>query len=200
MVSNYKKERIESWNKSKKRRLKIARIYCAGGYKKSLRIFFTLGIATTLAFGLTGCGNSEAPAEEAEVTEEVETEENNTQEIIGEDSTDTLTIDELLAGIGSDDILDAFDNQKALDLIANWMEQNGYHVINTEFVAEAPICDAYSVLRSDGSLINVRIELSLGYGGVYNIYVTDKDDERINTFQMNELPSALKLNELIEEN
>ena len=184
----------------KKEKIENRKNLLCGGYKKSLRIFFTLGIATTLTFGLTGCGNSEAPAEEAEVTEEVETEENNTQEIIGEDSTDTLTIDELLAGIGSDDILDAFDNQKALDLIANWLEQNGYHVINTEFVAEAPICDAYSVLRSDGSLINVRIELSLGYGGVYNIYVTDKDDERINTFQMNELPSALKLNELIEEN
>ena len=174
--------------------------FIGGGYKKSLRIFFTLGITTTLAFGLTGCGNSEAPVEEAEVTEEVETEENNTQEIIGEDSTDTLTIDELLAGIGSDDILDAFDNQKTLDLIANWMEQNGYYDINTEFMGDVPICEAYSTLRIDGSLINVSIELSLGYGGVYNIYVTDKDDERINTFQMNELPSVLKLNELIEQN
>lgn len=185
---------MEQINKKEKKNHKIL---LWGGYKKSLRIFFTLGIALT--FGLTGCGNSEPPTEKTEVTEKVETEENNTQEFIGEDSTDTLTIDELLAGIGSDDTLDAFDNQKALDLIANWMEQNGYHVINTEFIAQAPICDAYSILRSDGSLINVRIELSLAYGGVYNIYVTGKDGERINTFKGNDLPSALKLNELIEE-
>ena len=189
---------MEQFNKKEKK--ENHRILLWGGNKKSLRIFFAFGLATTLAFGLTGCGNSEAPVEETEVTEEVETEENNTPEIIGEDSTDTLTIDELLAGIGSDDILDAFDNQEALDLIANWMEQNGYYDINTEFMGDVPICDAYSTLRSDGSLINVRIELSPGSGGLYNIYVRGKDDERINTFQMNELPSVLKLNELIEQN
>ena len=172
-----------------------------GRYKKSLRIFFTLGIATTLAFGLTGCGNSEAPVEEAEVTEEVETEENNTQEIIGEDSTDTLTIDELLAGIGSDDILDAFDNQKTLDLIANWMEQNGYYDIDAELHDEyTPVCRASATLQSDGSTLGIIIELNPGSGGVYNILVDDEDGKRVDAFQGPELPSSLQLNELIEQN
>ena len=187
----------------KKEKIENRKNLLCGGYKKSLRIFFTLGIATTLAFGLTGCGNSEAPAEEAEVTEEVETEENNTQEIIGEDSTDTLTIDELLAGIGAVDIDEVWNNQEALDFLANWMEQNGYYDIQPEFWGDVPVCEAYAILQSDGSEMFIQVQLLRGVKGMFAYSANNEDGELgelIVGMKTPELPSALGLNEIIEQN
>lgn len=195
-MEQIKKEKIENRKN----------LLCGGGYKKSLRIFFTLGIATTLAFGLTGCGNSEAPAEEAEVTEEVETEENNTQEIIGEDSTDTLTFDEILEGVGSPDIVEALEgkNQDVLDLMANWMGQNGYYNIEATLLDEyTPSCNASVTLQSDGSVMDVYIDINPGNGGRFFVTAYEAYKDRGVTYDFRsrelELPSALKLNELIEE-
>ena len=191
----------------KKEKIENRKNLLCGGYKKSLRIFFTLGIATTLAFGLTGCGNSETPAEEAEVTEEVETEENNTQEIIGEDSTDTLTFDEILEGVGSPDIVEALEgkNQDVLDLMANWMAQNGYYNIEATLLDEyTPSCNASVTLQSDGSVMDVYIDINPGNGGRFFVTAYEAYKDRGVTYDFRsrelELPSALKLNELIEEN
>lgn len=175
-----------------------------GGYKKSLRIFFTLGIATTMAFGLTGCGNSEAPVEEAEVTEEVETEEveteeNNTQKVVGEDSTDTLTIDELIAGIGAADIDEVWNNQEALDFIANWMEQNGYYDIKAEFVGDVPVCEAHFILRSNESDKHIYAEVTPSYGGMFIYFARNENEEDLAAQRSPDLPSSLKLNEIIEQ-
>ena len=190
----------------KKEKIENRKNLLCGGYKKSLRIFFTLGIATTLTFGLTGCGNSEAPAEEAEVTEEVETEENNTQEIIGEDSTDTLTFDEILEGVGSPDIVEALEgkNQDVLDLMANWMGQNGYYNIEATLLNEyTPSCNASVTLQSDGSVMDVYIDINPGNGGRFFVTAYEAYKDRGVTYDFRsrelELPSALKLNELIEE-
>lgn len=167
------------------------------GYKKSLRTFFTLEIATTLAFGRTGCGNSEPPAEEAE------TEENNTQEFIGEDSTDNLTIDELLAGIGAADIDEVWNNQEALDFIANWMEQNGYYDVEAKFAGDVFVCESYSILQSDGSEMYVYVEVSPSYGGKFMLHADRQDGdalgERLAVWGSPDLPSALKINKTIEQ-
>lgn len=191
---------------NQKEKKETHRILLWGGYKKSLRIFFTLGIATTLAFGLTGCGNSEPPAEEAEVTEEVETEENNTPEVIGEDSTDTLTFDEILEGVGSPDIVEALEgkNQDVLDLMANWMGQNGYYNIEATLLDEyTPSCNASVTLQSDGSVMDVYIDINPGNGGRVFVTAYEAYKDRGVTYDFRsrelELPSALKLNELIEE-
>ncbi|MBB5185476.1 hypothetical protein HNQ43_001533 [Faecalicoccus acidiformans] len=191
-------------NKSKRENGKPQN-FIVGGYKKSLRIFFTLGIATTMAFGLTGCGNSEPPVEEAEteVTEEVETQEATTPEIIGEDSSDTLTIDELLAGIGASDIDEVWNNQEALDFIANWMEQNGYYDVEAKFAGDVPVCEAHSMLQSDGSEMYVYVEVSPSYGGKFMLHADRQDGdalgERLAVWRSPELPSALKVNETIEQ-
>ncbi len=189
---------MEQINKKEKKNHKIL---LWRGYKKSLRIFFTLGIALT--FGLTGCGNSEPPAEKTEVTEKVETEENNTQEFIGEDSTDTLTIDELLAGIGASDIDEVWNNQEALDFIANWMEQNGYYDVEAKFAGDVPVCEAHSMLQSDGSEMYVYVEVSPSYGGKFMLHADRQDGdalgERLAVWRSPELPSALKVNETIEQ-
>lgn len=193
-------------NQQKREDDKPQNFIVGGGYKKSLRIFFTLGIATTLAFGLTGCGNSEPPAEEAEVTEEVETEENNTPEVIGEDSTDTLTFDEILEGVGSPDIVEALEgkNQDVLDLMANWMGQNGYYNIEATLLDEyTPSCNASVTLQSDGSVMDVYIDINPGNGGKFYVAAYEAYKDRGITYDFRsselELPSALKLNELIEE-
>ena len=197
---------MEQFNKKEK--MTNHRILLGGGYKKSLRIFFTLGIATTMAFGLTGCGNSEVPVEEAEVTEEVETEEveteeNNTQKVVGEDSTDTLTIDELIAGIGAADIDEVWNNQEALDFMANWMEQNGYYDLEAKFAGDVPVCEAHSILQSDGSEMYVYVEVSPSYGGKFMLHADRQDGdalgERLAVWRSPELPSALKVNETIEQ-
>ena len=189
---------MEQFNKKENHRILLW-----GGNKKSLRIFFAFGLATTLAFGLTGCGNSEAPVEETEVTEEVETEENNTPEVIGEDSTDTLTIDELLAGIGAADIDEVWNNQEALDFIANWMEQNGYYDVEAKFAGDVPVCEAHSILQSDGSEMYVYVEVSPSYRGKFMLHADRQDGdalgERLAVWRSPELPSALKVNETIEQ-
>ena len=89
------------------------------------------------------------------------------QEIIGEDSTDTLTIDELLAGIGAVDIDEVWNNQEALDFLANWMEQNGYYDIQPEFWGDVPVCEAYAILQSDGSEMFIQVQLLRGVKGMF---------------------------------
>lgn len=184
--------------------------------KNALRTFGAIALTATLALGMAGCGNKEAesvntPSDTA-VTEEapaVEGDdevvggmeaESNEPEVIGEDSTDTLTISEFLEGIGSDNIFDAFGNQESLDVITGWMEQNGYYDVNAEFMGDVPIFDATTTLQSDEPVANVRVELSPGSGGLFNVYVKGENGERINTFQLSELPSSLQLNELIKQN
>lgn len=184
--------------------------------KNALRTFGAIALTATLALGMTGCGNKEAESvntpSDTVVTEEapvVEGDdeviggmeaESNEPEVIGEDSTDTLTISEFLEGIGSENIFDAFGNQESLDMITGWMKQNGYYDVNAEFMGDVPIFDATTTLQSDESVANVRVELSPGSGGLFNVYVKGENGERINTFQLSELPSSLQLNELIKQN
>ena len=80
------------------------------------------------------------------------------------------------------------------------MKQNGYYDVNAEFMGDVPIFDATTTLQSDESVANVRVELSPGSGGLFNVYVKGENGERINTFQLSELPSSLQLNELIKQN
>ena len=191
--------------------------FVVGGYKKSLRIFFNLVMATTLAFGLTGCGNNEAPAEEAEIAEEIETEEtevskeveaeeDSSQEVIGEDSTDTLTFGELLEGVGSSNIVEALEgkNQDVLDLMTDWMGQNGYYNIEATLLDEyTPSCNASATLQSDGSVMDVCIEINPGNGGSFYVAAYNVYNDRGVTYdfrdRLSELPSALELNKLIEQ-
>lgn len=184
--------------------------------KNALRTFGAIALTATLALGMAGCGNKEAESvntpSDTVVTEEtpaVEGDdevvggmeaESNEPEVIGEDSTDTLTISEFLEGIGSDNIFDAFGNQESLDVITGWMKQNGYYDVNAEFMGDVPIFDATTTLQSDEQVANVRVELSPGSGGLFNVYVKGENGERINTFQLSELPSSLQLNELIKQN
>ena len=184
--------------------------------KNTLRTFGAIALTATLALSMAGCGNKEAESvntpSDTVVTEEapaVEGDdeviggmeaESNEPEVIGEDSTDTLTISEFLEGIGSDNIFDAFGNQESLDVITGWMKQNGYYDVNAEFMGDVPIFDATTTLQSDESVANVRVELSPGSGGLFNVYVKGENGERINTFQLSELPSSLQLNELIKQN
>lgn len=184
--------------------------------KNALRTFGAIALTATLALGMAGCSNKEAESvdtpSDTVVTEEapvVEGDdevvggmeaESNEPEVIGEDSTDTLTISEFLEGIGSDNIFDAFGNQESLDVITGWMKQNGYYDVNAEFMGDVPIFDATTTLQSDEPVANVRVELSPGSGGLFNVYVKGENGERINTFQLSELPSSLQLNELIKQN
>ena len=184
--------------------------------KNALRTFGAIALTATLALGMAGCGNKETESvntpSDTVVTEEapvVEGDdevvggmeaESNEPEVIGEDSTDTLTISEFLEGIGSDNIFDAFGNQESLDVITGWMKQNGYYDVNAEFMGDVPIFDATTTLQSDEQVANVRVELSPGSGGLFNVYVKGENGERINTFQLSELPSSLQLNELIKQN
>lgn len=184
--------------------------------KNALQTFGAIALTATLALGMAGCGNKEAESidtpSDTVVTEEapvVEGDdevvggmeaESNEPEVIGEDSTDTLTISEFLEGIGSDNIFDAFGNQESLDVITGWMKQNGYYDVNAEFMGDVPIFDATTTLQSDEPVANVRVELSPGSGGLFNVYVKGENGERINTFQLSELPSSLQLNELIKQN
>lgn len=184
--------------------------------KNALRTFGAIALTATLALGMAGCSNKEAEpvdtpsdtvvTEEAPVVEGDDEivggmeAESNEPEVVGEDSTDTLTISEFLEGIGSDNIFDAFGNQESLDVITGWMKQNGYYDVNAEFMGDVPIFDATTTLQSDEPVANVRVELSPGSGGLFNVYVKGENGERINTFQLSELPSSLQLNELIKQN
>lgn len=184
--------------------------------KNALRTFGAIALTATLALGMAGCSNKEAESvdtpSDTVVTEEapvVEGDdevvggmeaESNEPEVIGEDSTDTLTISEFLEGIGSDNIFDAFGNQESLDVITGWMKQNGYYDVNAEFMGDVPIFNATTTLQSDEPVANVRVELSPGSGGLFNVYVKGENGERINTFQLSELPSSLQLNELVKQN
>ena len=184
--------------------------------KNALRTFGAIALTATLALGMAGCSNKEAESvdtpsdtvvtEEAPVVEGddevvggMET-ENDGLEVVGEDSTDTLTIDEFLEGIGSDNILDAFNNKKSLDVVSNWMEQNGYYDVNAEFMGDVPNFDALATLQKDGSTLDVHVELSPGGGGRFFFFVYDEYGDGIAVpSRIQELPSALQLNELVEQ-
>ena len=187
--------------------------------KNALRTFGAIALTATLALGMAGCGNKgaepastpsdtavteEAPAVEGddEVIGGMEA-ESNEPEVVGEDSTDTLTIDEIRGEVGSSDIIEALDgnNRAVLNSMESWMKQNGYYNINAELHDEyTPVCRASATLQSDGSTLGIIVELNPGSGGVYNIIIDDEDGKRVDAFQGPELPSSLQLNELIENN
>ena len=184
--------------------------------KNALRTFGAIALTATLALGMAGCGNKEAESVDTpsdtvvtkeapivegddEVVGGMETED-DTPEVVGEDSTDTLTIDELLDGINTDNFFDAFGNQESLDVISDWMEQNGYYNVNAEFMGDAPSFDALATLQDNDSTINVHVELNTGNNGQFNISVNSTNGERINVFQLQEIPSSLQLNKIIKQN
>lgn len=187
--------------------------------KNALRTFGAIALTATLALGMAGCGNKEVESvdtpSDTVVTEEAPVVEGDDEviggmeeeidgpEVVGEDSTDTLTIDEILEEVGNSDIVEALNgnNQEVLNSIKNWMEQNGYYDIDAELHDEyTPVCRASATLQSDGSTLGIIVELNPGSGGVYNIIVDDEDGKRVDAFQGPELPSSLQLNELIENN
>lgn len=183
--------------------------------KNALRTLGAIALTATLALGMAGCGNKEAESvdtpsdtvvtEEAPIVEGDDEvvggigEESEEPEVVGEDSTDTLTMDELLKEIGSSSVNDVFNNQSALDSIANWMRQNGYYNISSEFTGDVPVCEAYATLQSDGSELYIYAEVTPSYGGMFNFFVDNEDGEPIAAQRAPELPSALQLNELIEQ-
>lgn len=187
--------------------------------KNALRTFGAIALTATLALGMAGCGNKEAESvnapsdtvvtEETPVAEEddeivggMETEEDNS-EIVGEDSTDTLTIDEILGEVGNSNIIEALDgnNQAVLNSMESWMEQNGYYDIDAKLYDEyTPVCKASATLQSDGSTLDVTVEINPGNGGSFYLSAYNNSGEGIvGPVRLSELPSTFQLNELAEQ-
>ena len=187
--------------------------------KNALRTFGAIALTATLALGMAGCGNKEAESvdtpsdtvvtEEAPVVDRddeivggMETEEDNS-EIVGEDSTDTLTIDEILGEVGNSNIIEALNgnNQAVLDSMESWMEQNGYYNIDAKLYDEyTPVCKASATLQSDGSTLDVTVEINPGNGGSFYLSAYNNSGEGIvGPVRLSELPSTFQLNELAEQ-
>lgn len=187
--------------------------------KNALRTFGAIALTATLALGMAGCSNKEAESvdtpSDTVVTEEtpaveggdeivggMETEEDNS-EIVGEDSTDTLTIDEILGEVGNSNIIEALDgnNQAVLNSMESWMEQNGYYDIDAKLYDEyTPVCKASATLQSDGSTLDVTVEINPGNGGSFYLSAYNNSGEGIvGPVRLSELPSTFQLNELAEQ-
>ena len=183
--------------------------------KNALRTFGAIALTATLALGMAGCGNKEAESvdtpSDTVVTEEAPIVEGDDEvvggigedveepEVVGEDSTDTLTMDELLEGIESSTVNDVFNNHKALDLVSNWMEQNGYYDISAEFAGDVPVYEASFRLQDGESEAYIHAEISPSYGGKFMIHADSSDGERLAVWRSTEFPSSLKLNEVIDQ-